>query len=84
MVKISAIHNLGICLVPEFFANFEVVEGLLTRVLPSWSSYEVPVFALFWSHRLNNLNLRRLLETAETQFGELGNYLYRATRKSRQ
>lgn len=81
IIKLSAIHHLGICLVPDFFANFEEAEGLLSRVLPSWSSPEVPVFALFWSHRLNNVNLRRLMETAEAQFGELGNYLYKATRK---
>ncbi len=81
IVKLSSIHHLGICLVPEFFAKLEETEGLLTRVLPEWSSSDVPVYALFWSHRLNNPILRKLIEAAEAQFGELGNYLYAATRR---
>lgn len=83
IVKLSAVHHLGICLVPEFFATLEEKEGLLTRVLPSWSSSDVPVYALFWSHRLNNPNLRDLIETAEAQFSALGSYLYTAARRSK-
>jgi len=82
IVKISAIHDYGICFLPEFFANLEQKAGLLDRLLPAWASPEIPIYALFWSHRFANSNVRLLVETASAHFGELGSYLYTASRRS--
>ena len=68
IVKLSALHDHGICLVPEFFAGLEVRAGLLRRILPQWSSQDVPVYCLFWSHRFANPNVRLLVETAAECF----------------
>jgi DNA-binding transcriptional LysR family regulator len=83
VVKLSAIHDHGICFVPTFFAVQEESAGLLKRVLPAWASPEIPVFALFWSHRFANPNLRALLESLVTHFDEINHYLYTASRSDR-
>lgn len=78
ITKISSIHDHGICFVPEFFAGREMEAGLLERVLPDWSSHQVPVYSLFWSHRFANPNVRLLVETAAEKFGAIGSYMYTA------
>lgn len=82
IIKLGAVHDHGICFVPEFFAGQEVGAGLLRRVLPDWSSADLPVYALFWSHRFANPNLRLLLDTASAEFNSIETYLYSAGRRN--
>jgi DNA-binding transcriptional LysR family regulator len=79
--KLVAIHDHGICFIPHFFAAPEVTDGLLEPVLPDWRSRDVPMYALFSSHRLNNPNTRRLIEALSKNFDDVFSYLYTATRK---
>jgi DNA-binding transcriptional LysR family regulator len=79
--KLAAIHDHGICFIPHFFAGPEVADGLLEPVLPEWRSREVPMYALFSSHRLNNPNTRRLIDALSKNFNDVFSYLYTATRK---
>lgn len=81
IVKISAIHDHGIGFLPDFFANLEEKEGLLRRVLPDWTSPQIPVYCLFWSHRFANPNVRLLVETAARNFDAIASYLYTASRQ---
>lgn len=81
VIKLSAIHDHGICFVPKFFARLEVEQGLLIPVLPEWSSYEVPLYALFSSHRLRNTQVRDLVNSLTQNFIEMQTYLYSATTK---
>ena len=59
----------------------EVADGLLEPVLPDWRSRDVPMYALFSSHRLNNPNTRRLVDALSKNFDDVFSYLYTATRK---
>ena len=81
VVKLSAIHDHGICFMPTFFANLEEEAGLLVRVLPEWSSIETPVYALFWSHRFANPNISALINALSKNFDEINRYLYTAARQ---
>ncbi len=78
IVKLAAVHGHGICFMPTFFARQEVAAGMLTPVLPAWSSRLVGVYALFWTHRAANPNLALLLQKATANFGQIDRYLYRA------
>jgi DNA-binding transcriptional LysR family regulator len=80
VVKLAAIHDHGICFIPTFFAGLEVDKRLLTPVLPEWSSREVPMYALFSSHRLANANLRTLIDSLSENFSDMFSYLYTASR----
>lgn len=82
IVKLAAIHDHGICFLPEFFAGAEVDAGLLQPILPDWKSREVPMYALFASHRLANPNLRLLIRSLSENFSEVFSYLYTAARSS--
>ncbi|MBV0893399.1 LysR family transcriptional regulator [Paracoccus sp. Z118] len=79
--KLAAIHDHGICFIPHFFAGAEVEDGLLEPVLPEWQSREIPMYALFSSHRLNNPNTRLLIDALSKNFSDIFSYLYTATRK---
>ncbi len=79
VIKLSAIHDHGICFVPNFFAKMEVEKGLLVPVLPDWSSREIPLYALYASHRLRNTHLMALVNSLTDNFGEVQSYLYTAT-----
>ncbi|MCV6584005.1 MAG: substrate binding domain-containing protein [Marinibacterium sp.] len=79
IVKLAAVHGRGICFLPTFFARQEVAAGALVPVLPDWSSAEVGVFALYWSHRYANPNLAMLLDLATSSFGQIDQYLYTAS-----
>ena len=81
VIKLSAIHDHGICFVPKFFARMEVEQGLLVPVLPEWSSREVPLYALFSSHRLRNTQVRDLVNSLTQNFADTQTYLYTATAK---
>lgn len=81
VIKLSALHDHGICFLPTFFAGQEAEAGLLQRILPNWASPEIPVYALFWSHRFANPNLRALIDSLTQNFDEMHSYLYTATRK---
>lgn len=78
VIKLSAIHDHGICYVPRFFAAQEVKEGLLTPVLAEWTSREVPLYALYSSHRLRNAQIRDLVDSLSQNFADVQNYLYTA------
>lgn len=80
--KLAAVHNHGICFIPDFFAGAEVADGILEPVLPEWRSREVPMYALFSSHRLNNPNTRLLINALSKNFDDVFSYLYTATRKA--
>lgn len=80
VIKLSAIHDHGIAFMPTFFAGLEERAGLLKRVLPQWASAEIPVYALFWSHRFANPNLRALIDAVAKNFDEIHSYLYTAAR----
>ncbi len=82
VTKLAAIHDHGICFLPTFFATLEENEGLLERVLPQWGSRDVPMYALFSSHRLSNPNLRRLINSVQDNFDEIFSYLYTTTRNN--
>ncbi len=79
IVKLAAVHGRGICFIPTFFARQEVASGALVPVLPDWSSHDVGVFALYWSHRYANPNLALLLDRATASFGQIDHYLYTAS-----
>ncbi|MDP0927130.1 LysR substrate-binding domain-containing protein [Paracoccus onubensis] len=81
VIKLSAIHNHGICFVPKFFARLEVEQGLLVPVLPNWSSREVPLYALFASHRLRNTQIADLINSLTQNFADMQTYLYTASAK---
>lgn len=81
VAKLAAIHDHGICFIPNFFADPEVAEGLLVPVLPEWQSRDVPMYALFSSHRLNNPNTRLLIDSLSKNFSDVFSYLYTATRR---
>ena len=83
VVKLSAIHDHGICFVPAFFAKLEERAGLLECILPKWSSQYIPVYALFWSHRFANPNIRSLIDTLSDNFEEVYSYLYTAKRREK-
>ena len=83
MVKLASIHDHGICFIPTFFAGLEVERGLLVPVLPEWNSRDVPMYALFSSHRLANSNLRTLISSLSENFSDMFSYLYTATRDER-
>ena len=82
VIKLSAIHDYGVCFVPKFFARLEVEQGLLVPVLPEWSSREVPLYALFSSHRLRNTQVRDLVNSLTQNFADVQTYLYSATAKA--
>lgn len=81
VAKLAAIHDHGICFIPHFFAGHECAAGLLEPVLPEWRSREVPMYALFSSHRLNNPNIRLLIDALSSNFDAVFSYLYTASRK---
>lgn len=81
IIKLAAIHDHGVCRLPSFFARLEENSGMLRRVLTDWASAEIPVYALYWSHRFANPNLATLLDRAEKGFRELDNYLYAGARR---
>lgn len=81
VIKLSAIHDHGICLVPKFFAQLEVEKNLLVPVLPEWSSQDVPLYALFSSHRFRNTQVRELIDSLTQNFADMQTYLYTATAK---
>ncbi len=83
IVKLAAVHGHGICFMPTFFARQEVAAGMLTPVLPAWSSRLVGVYALFWKHRAANPNLALLLQRASANFDQIDRYLYRAAAPGR-
>lgn len=78
VIKIAATRHQGIGFLPDFFTAMEVANGLLCNVLPQWQSEEVPLNALYASHRSGNQQLGEMLDYAALNFGKLGNYLYRA------
>ena len=80
VVKLAAVHDHGIAFLPTFFADLEVAEGLLEPVLPEWRSPQIPMYALFSSHRLANTNLRSLIDSVSQNFDEILNYSYYACR----
>lgn len=80
VLKLAAIHDHGIAFMPTFFAGLEVAQGLLTPVLPEWRSREVPMYALFSSHRLANPNLRTLIDSVSRNFEDVFAYSYYACR----
>lgn len=80
VLKLAAIHDHGIGFMPTFFAHLEVENGLLAPVLPAWRSNEVPMHALFASHRLANPNLRTLIDSVSKNFQEIFDYNYYACR----
>lgn len=80
VVKLAAIHDHGICFIPTFFAGLEVDEGMLVPVLPEWSSREVPMYALYASHRLANVHLKTLINSLSENFTDMFSYLYKGTR----
>lgn len=82
VLKLTAIHDHGICFMPTFFAGLEVESGLLVPVLPEWRSRDVPMYALFSSHRLANPNLRTLIDSVSDNFDEIYSYLYTASRNN--
>lgn len=71
VAKLAAVHDHGICLIPTFFAGAEVEAGLLKPVLPDWRSKEVPMYALFASHRLQNPSLRLMINSLTENFSDL-------------
>lgn len=79
VIKLSAIHNHGICFVPRFFAKLEVEQGLLVPVLPEWTSRLVPLYALFASHRLRNAQITDLINSLSKNFADMQTYLYTAS-----
>lgn len=81
VAKLAAIYDHGICFIPHFFAGPEVAVGLLEPVLSEWRSRDVPMYALFASHRQNNPNTRRLIDVLSRNFSDVFSYLYTATRK---
>ncbi|WP_157014717.1 LysR family transcriptional regulator [Mesorhizobium xinjiangense] len=80
VLKLAAIHDHGIAFMPTFFASLEVANSLLTPVLPEWRSPEVPMYALFASHRMANPNLRTLIDSVSQNFQEIFDYDYYACR----
>ncbi len=80
VAKLAAVHDHGICLIPTFFADAEVEAGLLKPVLPDWRSKEVPMYALFASHRLQNPSLRLMINSLTENFSDLFSYPYQITR----
>lgn len=81
VIKLSAIHDHGICFVPKFFARLEVEQGLLMPVLPDWTSREMPLYALFASHRLRNRQIADLVDSLTQNFVDMQTYLYTASAK---
>lgn len=79
VAKLAAVHDHGICLIPTFFADAEVEAGLLKPVLPDWRSKEVPMYALFASHRLQNPSLRLMINSLTENFSDLFSYPYQIT-----
>ncbi len=71
VVKLATLHHHGIGFMPTFFVEQEEKAGALKRVLPHWASPEIPIFALFWSHRFANPNLRALIDSLADNFDEL-------------
>jgi DNA-binding transcriptional LysR family regulator len=80
VLKLAAIHDHGIAFMPTFFAGLEIENGLLSSVLPEWRSTEIPMYALFASHRLANPNLRTLIESVSRNFSSIFDYDYYACR----
>lgn len=78
VLKLAAIHDHGIGFMPTFFAALEVEHGLLEPVLPEWRSTEIPMYALFASHRLANPNLRTLIDSVSQNFSTIFDYDYYA------
>lgn len=76
VVKLSAIHDHGICCIPAFFAEQEVRAGLLTPVLPEWTSRQVPLYALYASHRMRNMQIKDLVDSLSQNFSDVKSYLY--------
>lgn len=77
--KLSAIHDHGICFMPAFFTSAERKVGLLEDVLPQWTSRDVPMYALFSSHRHANPNLRLLINSLTDNFSDIFSYPYTAS-----
>lgn len=80
VMKLAALHDHGIALMPTFFAAMEVEQGTLAPVLPRWHSRRLPMFALFASHRFANPALRRLIQALTRNFDEVLSYSYYARR----
>lgn len=80
VLKLAAIHDHGICFMPTFFAVLEVKNGLLVPVLADWRSSDIPMYALFASHRLTNPNLRTLIDSVSRNFSAVFDYDYYACR----
>lgn len=80
VVKLAAIHDHGICFVPKFFAGLEVEKGILVPVMPEWTSRDVPMYALYASHRLANTHVKSLINALSENFSDMFSYLYTASR----
>lgn len=80
IIKIAAVRGQGICFLPDFFMALEMEEGLVLNVLPDWRSEEIPLNALYSSHRAGNAQLGAMLDFAAENFSKIDQYLYRVTR----
>jgi DNA-binding transcriptional LysR family regulator len=77
IAKLATVHDHGIFFMPSFFADVEVKAGLLTPVLPAWQSKDVSMHALFANHRIDNPNLRLLINSLSEHFNDVFSYPYR-------
>ena len=62
MLRAMALADLGVALLPDFLCAEGLEQGALARVLPAWSSREVPVYALYPSARLLSPGVAALLD----------------------
>lgn len=76
VLKLACIHDHGIAFMPTFFAGYEVESGLLCPVLSHLRSNDVPMYALFSSHRFANPSLRGLIDSLTQNFSDLFEYMY--------
>lgn len=77
IVKLAAIHGLGIICASAEFVNEEIKVGALSRVLTDWTSDEKPLQILVPKHRKGSAQIRSLTRHFRSHFLGFFHYLYR-------
>lgn len=77
MMKLSVIQGHGIGFFPTWFVADEFSKGILSPVLPKWSSDEARISVLYHSHRFSNPHIRDLITFFVDDFRGFFSFPYR-------
>lgn len=64
----AVLEGLGIALMPSYVCGAAIESGALVRVLPAWSSEDIPIQAIYPANRLRTAKLEALLDLLRERF----------------